>query len=1178
MGSTRALACALSLLFSVIPTSWGAQTVAAEWNAGSIEVQGEQVIVRFANGEVAHLTNVRLIPDRNPYSETKVNLEMILPAAANASEASNGTAEERTVKLVRLRSNPKHGVPISGLKVARLTFSDGSTRLFFVLADRVLASQRGFDGAIFEVRATEASRGKWQLSDHHELKNELKMYPNDVGVAKISEGSFGLYVYDNRSGVVGSLNAQIEVDYSNKPRTSASGWAAYPLPGSFQPGQDFSRGGSLLVPQGATAHTFIVETVDGESVVYGEGTRNSKKKDTSSIETYADYKMSGRLLWIPGSESIDRYLKSQLTGASEVSVDLSERFQEWVKSGAQNQRAQFGRAAKQKATPLWFSISLSDALLNKHENVRFDVTAQIVKQIAAIQGNAEALTFYVRFPSWPDSTQTTSIAQLMAAQAAALMQNNVFPEIYVIVDSIDFTLFHSSQESVRRSAILSFQQYFGNMGAQNVRYVLLGKPDAAAFRDHYGESIPVELVSVDQLLPRPHRNRLIGDSLTAEGFRIGESTLEDILTRIEKDLGPKASALNDLNDVSSKLATVFSHMKLSPGDADFADTVAKLFVQITGERRVGPFTPAHLKKVREIPRRLSTSYPGHIEKAVTGRDWLLRDVESKLLSWMGYGYKTRPVKPLLFIGDHGTGKTTTAQGLIEVLGAASETLNMSALVKPKSGYFSGYDASDGLDLRVVQDAIERLVLDPNPIKILVLDEIHATPSVFNALLPAFGDGDRKAPGVINLDGIIVVMNMNISTENEIYKHLAAMDHSNPQFQQMVFELVKHSLAGKYGRIDEKVIGALAGRLMSDMIYYPALGMDHTQQVSLLEQTLARFEQENKVRLVLQEAAVQYLRQVAAAYTGGNFRSVERVLEEAITGAIGRFISENPDKKLRGYFVLGTVKGRDKKPVLKLLEVEGDAVGMEAVVRDTFSRYVSGVDNALTYAAEVYAESSDASHQSAASKRNFELMLDAFRLAANKAWELNVAQIETSVPMPDSINSTKQAEVRKFIASGARTAFESFADYGVGAQSLREKEALLKTAHNINRVFVGLARIYRLEQQSSGSKPFSAWVEAIREMYVKQSEAAGVKKTIAPGSIDAVAVAAGYLVDSLGRQTATVMFNDMNKRARDEAFDRSGGVKPSVDGAVVPTDISPECQRLLTESQLSSKELDKIVGD
>ena len=87
--------------------------------------------------------------------------------------------------------------------------------------------------------------------------------------------------------------------------------------------------------------------------------------------------------------------------------------------------------------------------------------------------------------------------------------------------------------------------------------------------------------------------------------------IERILIAVEHEDVSKSINVSDVSLVVSNLATVLSYGAVQIDDPGFVKTTAKLYAQISGERRVGPFPNDLLRKAREIPRQLSTSYPGH---------------------------------------------------------------------------------------------------------------------------------------------------------------------------------------------------------------------------------------------------------------------------------------------------------------------------------------------------------------------------------------------------------------------------------------------------------------------------------------------------------------------------------------------------------------------------------------
>lgn len=1166
----------VALFLVLLSSAWGQELKEVNWERGGLVVRGEQVFVVFEGqqGTEEHLlANVVLAIDSATFAEFKYKIE-IVDKVETLFENETKT-QVLSQRLLGMRNAPAQNRPLNGVGVVRIRVQDGSIRLVFAVAGKVYFAGRGIDGAIFQTRADALEQGNWKLSAYGELQNQLSLFPNETALVKVSENRFAMPIFDNRSGTLRVEGLRL-AEAHEAIRLEHHSSVLSVLPATFETGKPFAAGGEISFAESEDPQSFQLILKNGETLTFGENSKAAKKKKNAR-EARSDYKSSTRIHWAVGSKSIAEYgEKLRQNTAPNFAIDVTDTVARWVEQARSADTPKNRSNSRTQTSKNMMSITASHELLSRFPEMRgaiIEATANAVAASEATQQNA-TMTFYLRLMDWPDRTQLTNALSAIHMQLNTFRQSRSFGEAYIIVDMLDVES-RGVQYSTRSDVMTLLNQYIShNIGDFGIREIILEAPGAPDVNLVRGKPY-AELVAIDSLIPIAGRAEIISAALVEHGTKLDAATTAEILQAFEVDGKLAKSEMENLDRFVEKLATVLPHVKLEPGDKGFASAVTTTYLRLTGDRQVGPFSPEVLKRVREIPRLLSSSYPGHLPNALTGRDWILRTFEQKLVSWLGYGYKRRPVKPILLLGDHGTGKTTMALNAGKAMGAAVELVNMSATVKPRSSYYfdEREKSGDNFDMKAVEEAVEKLVLDPNPVKYLVLDEIHATPGILNALLPAFGDGDRRAPGVLNLDGIIVVMIMNVQTDNDVYKNLSKLEPAQVEYPQHVYELAKLSLGGERGAVSPLVLGALSGRLMSDMMFFPALGVDRDQQNSLMEQSIVRFEQENKIRLVPQDAAIEYLKKVAASYTGGNYRSVERVLDEAITSAIGRWIAENPGRELKGYYVLGASKDRDLPASLKLLAVEGDEVGMEAVVSDTFNRYAAVVDSALSYAAETMAEGEGS--LAAASRRNYELMRLGFRLASkSKPWKsAEAAKLFDEVPMPAKLNPNQQAEARKYLAQGAKAVFEQLADYKSGSHDIKDKDSLVRVSGQINQIFITLARLYRIERESLQGRESSpqgqsgtvaAWVEKISQIFNSEQ--------VKPGSIEALAIAAGYLADELGRRTANAMFSDLSKNSRDEVL-----LRPASQASSSGADASAECQRLLMEAQLRASDLDKILG-
>ncbi|MEZ4750422.1 MAG: hypothetical protein R3B54_07285 [Bdellovibrionota bacterium] len=57
-------------------------------------------------------------------------------------------------------------------------------------------------------------------------------------------------------------------------------------------------------------------------------------------------------------------------------------------------------------------------------------------------------------------------------------------------------------------------------------------------------------------------------------------------------------------------------------------------------------------------------------------------------------------------------------------------------------------------MRDIQQAVHELRLDPRPVKVLVIDELHTQAEILKTLLAAAGNADSRG-STLNFDGIII---------------------------------------------------------------------------------------------------------------------------------------------------------------------------------------------------------------------------------------------------------------------------------------------------------------------------------------------------------------------------------------------------------------------------------------
>ncbi|GAX72664.1 hypothetical protein CEUSTIGMA_g120.t1 [Chlamydomonas eustigma] len=242
-----------------------------------------------------------------------------------------------------------------------------------------------------------------------------------------------------------------------------------------------------------------------------------------------------------------------------------------------------------------------------------------------------------------------------------------------------------------------------------------------------------------------------------------------------------------------------------------------------------------------------------------------------------------PIASFMFLGPTGVGKTELAKALAAYLFNSEEAIvrldmseymekhAVSRLIGAPPGYV-GYDEGG-----LLTDAVKR-----RPYSVVLFDEIEkAHVDVFNVLLQVLDDGRvTDAQGhTVSFKNTLIIMTSNLGSA-EIFTQASAEEEDRGAVKERVMEHVRTHFRPEFiNRID-------------DFITFQPLKRDQiTQIVKLRAKRLVDRMSEKRMRLELQECAVEYLASVGYDPVYGA-RPVKRALQRELQTLLAQALLRN----------------------------------------------------------------------------------------------------------------------------------------------------------------------------------------------------------------------------------------------------------------------------------------------
>ncbi len=218
----------------------------------------------------------------------------------------------------------------------------------------------------------------------------------------------------------------------------------------------------------------------------------------------------------------------------------------------------------------------------------------------------------------------------------------------------------------------------------------------------------------------------------------------------------------------------------------------------------------------------------------------------------------RPVGSFIFLGPTGVGKTELSKALAEAIFGDEKSLirvdmsefmekhSVSKLVGSPPGYV-GYDEGGQLTERVRR----------KPYSVLLFDEIEkAHPDIFNILLQILEDGrlTDSQGRVVDFRNTVIIMTSNVGartiTEPKRLGFSAAKDETAKNYEDMKSNVM--------GELKKSFRPEFLNRIDDIIVFHPLSEADIKEIVKLMLRVLIKRLEANSIKLVVSEAATEYL--------------------------------------------------------------------------------------------------------------------------------------------------------------------------------------------------------------------------------------------------------------------------------------------------------------------------------
>jgi len=772
------------------------------------------------------------------------------------------------------------------------------------------------------------------LGDNH--------YSNEIAIVP---GHNRFFTYDDRAGRL--------VTFSLRGNTIShdSDYAPIMVPWRIKLGESLEAQAEISMDERTS--TLNVKMSQGEAPIVripfsaeAAYSPNARQEDTPMGRKGAD-----RVIWAQGVNETLELMKGLPRYPNTMSLDAS--LTKWI---TQSTETLIPIEAPGRTRLLL--VEMPGITIDQQPALSQEAALQVVESLRTHTESASPApgVSYVRIANpWFDALQISTLlgTELLAHQAAAQSRSR---HHFFIVDARSLGLRQSDDINLF-GLIHLLGQTAASQPGMNSHVVVLGRKE---FLENYKEhqrtapSKPADTrsFSIDDSFSEEFKKSLIM-MLLPHHFHGKLPTAQELdeLIRAMKDQTGGSQVLSDLDQFLLRLGSILEARQPDLSNADARNEVASLYRKLAGDRRPARFEPAVIDSADRIYLSLSSGSDLNAGiqtgKVFVDRDEILKSIQKEIVTWLHYRSQNgSPNLILTFMGDKGTGKTSLAETLPTVIqGAKHETVKVSDLEKQfdEARREHGYWITPEIHLLMtLQAAADRLTLDPSPVKVLVIDEAHINPELFKTFLATADRRDVRGNRALNLDGLIVILTMNVDLTNENYQKLVDNEASKGEYYDWMTKLFEATLTKQpKNALSAEVAGPVAGRLSKKYFFKP-ISQDKDKQEQLIQDSVRTVADRHRCQIIVPDKVTQPLLKIMKNYQSGNYRTVEEQLELELAAAITRYERGKSGANLEGgIFILSHVEGDSFT-----LENARTPENQHFIIQESYRQYSQTVKNEL----------------------------------------------------------------------------------------------------------------------------------------------------------------------------------------------------------------------------------------
>ena len=931
-------------LMLILLLSFAAQAdeITLDFQRGKVRIEGQQLVVDFGS-ETLTLSNLWLIDKKGK------------PVLANGpihdgSQFLIGdSADKVSGDPLFLLSGAKRGVPLPHVTVARYATSAGEHFLVWAFNDMDFLPAAGGKGLFMVQPIAKKSGRDWEVGTINVRTVNPKLryagedhYTNQIAIWKTGLGNletFRFAAYDDRSG-----RAAFFVIQAEEMRPS-SGLAPVILPWRIKAGEPLNNQATFKLSERTDTLTVEYREPSGGSQTIPLGLLSSYSPNERQEDSPTGRKSADRMVWASGPDDILSYLKQKARYPK--SMDLENSLTPWIVNSMESLIP-----IQAPGRTRLLAITMPALTVDQQPELSQEATLQV----------AEILGKQVNLSSPPPGVTYIKISspwfaheefsQLLSAEISARQQvtQGRARHHFLILDvrvlgrrqGDDGNLLNLMQSLVETTATIN---------GFNTHLVLLGRKEfLTGFQEHLKSAPkkPVETrtLSIDDSFSEDFKLELIGQLLPHyfHGTQPTPDQLRQLVDRMKEDTG---KVLSDLDQFLLRLGSILEARQPDLSQATAVNDVAGLYRKLSGDRRPPRFPAEVIDNAERLQLSLSATSDlnagAEHGQVFVDRDEILKSLENEITTWMHYSSQHDvPGLIFTFMGDKGTGKTTLAQALPGALKSARmETVKVSDLEKTFNearGQYGYWLTPEAHLLMTLQAAADRLILDPNPVKVLFIDEAHVNPELFKTFLATADRADASGNRALNLDGLIVIIGMNVDKSNANYEKLCNAEFGKGEYATQVSELFQATLVGQpKNALSKEVAGPVASRIPK-MYFFKPLSQSKEEQEKLIREEVRGFADRHHCQIILPDGSREALLKTIQNHKGGNYRSVGEKLDFVMASAITRFERGSPDQQLEsGIFILSHLHGDDF-----IIEDAKTPENSRFVIQESYRQYTQAV--------------------------------------------------------------------------------------------------------------------------------------------------------------------------------------------------------------------------------------------